>query len=114
MSGNVVRRGTRVAEGAPVIGACGFRAVDATHGAAVAPGTEVPGWLHGARVPAVTGGGTVDLFACWECVVGGGAVALGSRSQLNREPNGKCCTTGNLESTSALYILIMPYRARLV
>lgn len=35
-------------------------------------------------------------------------MAFGSRSQLNREPNGKCCTTGNLDSTSALYILIIP------
>lgn len=40
--------------------------------------------------------------------VGGGSMAFGSWSQRNKEPNGKCCTTGNLESTSALYILIMP------
>ena len=33
---------------------------------------------------------------------------LGSWSKLNKEPKGKCCTTGNLERTSALYILIMP------
>lgn len=35
--------------------------------------------------------------------------ALGSFSQAKREPKGKCCTTGNLERTSALYILIMPF-----
>ena len=34
--------------------------------------------------------------------------ASGSRSQLNRVPNRKCCTTGSLLSTSALYILIIP------
>lgn len=38
----------------------------------------------------------------------GGSTAFGSWSQRNREPNGKCCTTGNFESTSALYILIIP------
>jgi len=36
-------------------------------------------------------------------------MALGSRSQLKREPKRKCWTTGNLERTSALYILIMPW-----
>lgn len=40
--------------------------------------------------------------------VGGGTTAFGSWSQRKRDPNGKCCTTGNFESTSALYILIMP------
>lgn len=42
------------------------------------------------------------------CIEVGGGIALGSRSQLKRNPKGKCCTTGNLDSTSALYILIMP------
>jgi len=37
------------------------------------------------------------------------SLAFGSFSQANRAPKGKCWTTGNLESTSALYILIMPY-----
>ncbi len=35
-------------------------------------------------------------------------MALGFLSQLKREPKRKCWTTGNLERTSALYILIMP------
>lgn len=52
MSGNVVRTGIRVAEGVPATGACGLRAVDDAHGAAVVPGTEAPGRLHGARAPA--------------------------------------------------------------
>ena len=34
--------------------------------------------------------------------------AFESCSQLNSDPKGKCWTTGNLPSTSALYILIMP------
>ena len=38
----------------------------------------------------------------------GGMTALGSRSKLKRDPNGKCCTTGNFDRTSALYILIIP------
>lgn len=42
------------------------------------------------------------------CVEGGGAVELGSCCQRNKEPKGKCWTTGNLDRTSALYILIMP------
>ena len=39
----------------------------------------------------------------------GGVRVLGSRSQLKSEPKRKCWTTGNLERTSALYILIMPW-----
>lgn len=39
----------------------------------------------------------------------GGGIAFGSRSQLKREPKRKCWTTGNLERTSALYILIIPW-----
>lgn len=34
--------------------------------------------------------------------------AFGSGAKEKREPKGKCWTTGNLERTSALYILIMP------
>ncbi len=41
----------------------------------------------------------------------GAGGAVGSVSQLKREPKGKCWTTGNLERTSALYILIMPFGA---
>lgn len=36
-------------------------------------------------------------------------MASGSWSQLKSEPNLKCCTTGNLDRTSALYILIIPW-----
>lgn len=39
--------------------------------------------------------------------------ALGSGVQLKREPKGKCWTTGNLDKTSALYILIMPWVCKL-
>ena len=95
------------------------------HGAAVGPiaGTRdpVPAVTHGAFVPASTLGraveegeapasGTVGR-ACGPDVawaVLGGGIALGSRSKLNRDPKGKCCTTGNFDKTSALYILIMP------
>lgn len=37
-----------------------------------------------------------------------GVIALGSVSHLKSDPNWKCWTTGNLDKTSALYILIMP------
>ena len=40
----------------------------------------------------------------------GGDGAVESGSQLKRLPKRKCWTTGNLERTSALYILIMPCR----
>lgn len=46
------------------------------------------------------------LARCIECC---GEPALGSCSQEKREPKWKCCTTGNLERTSALNILIIPY-----
>jgi hypothetical protein len=94
-------------------GAPGARA-DA-QGAAVAPGAAP--LAQGALVPAVGSGSEavveVEAGCCGPdmvCVVGGGGTAFGSRSQLNREPKGKCWTTGNFESTSALYILIMPCR----
>lgn len=38
-----------------------------------------------------------------------GVAALGSVSHLKSDPNLKCWTTGNLDRTSTLYILIMPY-----
>jgi hypothetical protein len=38
----------------------------------------------------------------------GGGPASGSVVHSKRDPNGKCWTTGNLDKTSALYILIMP------
>lgn len=99
--------------------------LDPTHGAAVAP---VGGSLvfdsdlaQGAWVPAPGMGraAATEGMPCsgavgraWGpedvCTVEGGGIAFGSRSQLNREPNGKCCTTGNFERTSALYILIIP------
>jgi hypothetical protein len=56
-------------------------------------------------------GGIFDMRDCGcdvVCTEVVGAGALGLRSQRKREPKGKCCTTGNLERTSALYILIMP------
>lgn len=94
-------------------GAAGPRA--AAQGAAVPPGGgAVVGCpvavAHGALVPGPAAAGA--LGRGWDvdevCAVCGGGMALGSRSQLKREPKGKCCTTGNLERTSALYILIMP------
>lgn len=51
--------------------------------------------------PSLTG-----WLAAW--TEGGGGVAVGSRSKLKREPKRKCCTTGNLASTSASYIFSMP------
>lgn len=64
----------------------------------------------GTEVVVGDGAGCCDAAAMlW--VVGGGGTALGSRSQLSKDPKGKCCTTGNLDSTSALYILIMPYHS---
>lgn len=67
---------------------------------------------HGAAVPAegCGGAGAVDVAVAVVVLLlwAGGAAALGSASHENREPNGKCCTTGNLDRTSALYILIMP------
>lgn len=46
----------------------------------------------------------------WEfvCVVAIGIGASGLCVQENRDPKGKCWTTGNLERTSALYIFIIP------
>lgn len=100
-----------------------FRAM--AHGAAVCPieGTRLvaPLVAQGAWVTAsapgravVEGGVTASGRgrACgpevaWTVV--GGEIAWGSRSKLNRDPKGKCCTTGNFDRTSALYILIMPW-----
>lgn len=41
-------------------------------------------------------------------VVAGIAVLLASSNVKNTLPIGKCCITGNLPKTSALYILIIP------
>jgi hypothetical protein len=77
---------------------------------AAPPGMPVA-CAHGAAVPAPAGGcppGTpvVGWLARWtECT---GAWAAGSLSHEKSEPKGKCWTTGNLESTSALNIFIMP------
>ena len=43
------------------------------------------------------------------CAVVAGGAASGLRSKEKSEPNGKCCTTGNLDKTSASYIFSMPY-----
>lgn len=69
-----------------------------------------PGCAQGAAVP--PGGGGVAVAEC----VGVDAALLappsgsdsGSSSQENMLPKGKCWTTGNLDRTSALNILIMP------
>lgn len=99
--------------------------LDPAHGAAVAPvgaslvfdsdlaqGAWVPasGMGRAAATEGMPGSGAVGRAWGPEdvCTVEGGGMAFGSRSQLNREPNGKCCTTGNFERTSALYILIIP------
>lgn len=69
-------------------------------------------WAQGAAVP-------VELFmptpapeeggCCCACTLGPAEVAAsGSRSHLKNFPKGKCCTTGNLPSTSASYIFNMP------
>ena len=92
-------------------GTAGPRA--AAQGAAVPPGGgAVVAVAQGALVPGPAAAGAFGRG--WDvdevCAVCGGGIALGSRSQLKREPKGKCCTTGNLERTSALYILIMPWR----
>lgn len=97
----------------------------AAHGAAVGPiegrRDSEPAVAHGALVPASTLGRAVlddappsgTFGRAWgpdvAWTVVGGATALGSLSQLNRDPKGKCCTTGNLDKTSALYIFTIPY-----
>lgn len=75
----------------------------------VVQGGFVGSWVGG-RGPEVMeeeGGGWMGGLVV--LVEGGGRGALGSWSQLKREPKRKCWTTGNLERTSALYILIMPW-----
>lgn len=95
------------------------------HGAAVGPmgGARVldPDVVQGALVPAPalgraleddggpasgTTGRPCGPDVVWTVVVG--IAAFGSRSKLKRDPKGKCCTTGNFDKTSALYILIIP------
>lgn len=93
---------------------------DDAHGAAVpGPGAIplldlVPGSAMGSRKPgcgliegdaAVARGWLAVCTLAWICC------ATGSFSQVNSDPKGKCCTTGNLDSTSALYIFNMPCRA---
>lgn len=86
---------------------------------AVAQGAAVPDTFgggaceavaHGACAPAPGAGAGAGL--AWgieeEWAVDGGGTTFGSRSQLKRDPKGKCWTTGNLDRTSALYILIIP------
>jgi hypothetical protein len=72
---------------------------------AVAQGAAVP------PLPGFSGGDIDDEAICWFaiCTDGWGVGASGSWSQENREPNRKCWTTGNLERTSALNILIIPF-----
>lgn len=51
----------------------------------------------------------VTALGCEEvCTLAWMAGAEGSGVQAKSEPKGKCWTTGNLERTSALYILIIP------
>lgn len=92
----------------------------AAHGATVAAaaGAGRGAVAQGALVPASGAclvGGVASFGRDWGpeamCAEVGGGTVLGSRSQLKRDPKGKCCTTGNLESTSALYILIIPWEA---
>ena len=117
----VPAHGARVA-GNPVVPACPVHDV---FGPGKALDLCVGADDHGAAVPAAPPGGGramvgVDEGGMFETREGGcdvecadivGAGALGLRSQRKREPKGKCCTTGNLERTSALYILIIPWRA---
>jgi len=116
--------GSREVSGRAVFEAGGTSLRAAAHGAAVFPigGTRdpAPAVAHGALVPAsIVGRAVVDEAPPSgtagrasgpdvECTVVGGARALGSRAQLNKEPKGKCCTTGYLDKTSALYIFTMP------
>lgn len=78
------------------IDAHGTLVLASTFGRTLADDAPISGWTGRACGPDV------------EWAVVAGAMALGSRSQLNREPNGKCCTTGNFDKTSALYILTIP------
>jgi hypothetical protein len=51
----------------------------------------------------------IEEGCCCECTLGpADFAASGSRSHLKNWPKGKCCTTGNLPSTSASYIFSMP------
>lgn len=81
------------------------RAVDA-HGAAVPamPAFRDP-FVPFTGVMVVATGFDGWLATCLVILTG---FASGSCSQLYKLPNGKCCTTGNLDTTSALYILSMP------
>ena len=96
-----------VAEGLPAHGAgiptLGFGEGVDDHWALVAGCGRADAWLMD--------GAATSCFCGWldACAELGGGMASGLRSQLKREPKRKCWTTGNLERTSALYILIIPF-----
>jgi hypothetical protein len=97
-----------VAHGAAVMGIpVGPPAAIGSRGAWVgaARGSRSAGWRDvGAEVDREEDLGWLEVWTlariCW---------AAGSFSHAKREPKGKCWTTGNLERTSTLYILIMPW-----
>lgn len=113
------------APGAPRVIDAEVALIGCAHGVAVPPGlpTGLAVDAHGAAVlpsmlPAAGADARGAFMEDWlmplalgcarACGDTAGAAAEASRSQRNRLPKGKCCTTGNLESTSALYILIIP------
>jgi len=75
---------------------CCFVYLGMTPGAVVDPGT-------GGRVIGMTVGDGATVVSMAANSSGESAGRQGKRL-----PKSKCCTTGNLPSTSALYILIMP------
>lgn len=103
----------REAQGARVLASTPADAVDGdgrvveAHGAAV---LAMPAF-RGPLVPFIDVMVVAVGFDGWlaTCLVMLTGFASGSCSQLYKLPNGKCCTTGNLETTSALYIFSMPY-----
>ena len=60
-----------------------------------------------ATLPDEVGISCLGWFAIW--METAGSCASLSLSKLNNDPKGKCWTTGNLDNTSALYILSMPW-----
>jgi len=89
-----------------------------THGAAVplAGGiplllllVDIPGSASGSRSAGVCfDDDALDLGWLDVCTLAWICLAAASFSQANIDPKGKCCTTGNLDSTSAWYIFSMP------
>jgi hypothetical protein len=73
-----------------------------------AKGSRNPGCVPVRRAVGAEFDGVTALGCEEVCTLAWILGALGSAVQLKSEPKGKCWTTGNLESTSALYILIMP------